>query len=155
MIRSGTQISNRSGYYEGGVPNSQNPASTSPSDQYESQYASGYPSYMDAYSAAMTPPASVSPRDKFPLTNQEKYPHPGISDTAAFSEAAAAAAAAAMPHMHHYDHLPLKPQVFVHPGVDYDQQQVYHASGFHLYHKSPGSHHHPASSTSWYPQPNT
>ncbi|GIX66824.1 protein trachealess [Caerostris extrusa] len=48
-------------------------------------YSGGGGSYMDAYSA-MTPPASVSPQD-----------HPGISETAAFSEAAAAAAAAAIP----------------------------------------------------------
>lgn len=134
-------------------------------------------SYMDSYSA-MTPPASVSPRDKF---------HPGITDTAAFSEAAAAAAAAAMPHMHHpyvsdgaLQHLPLKPQVFVHPGtldpaaayghshstsqqgLSPEQQQLYahHASGFHLYHPAAATAggkttHHTANGASWYPQPNT
>ncbi|PRD25332.1 UNVERIFIED_CONTAM: trh [Trichonephila clavipes] len=192
VIRSGTHIS-RPTYYE-----SQGPLPTPPGSGSNEAYpdqnqfmlpgkmtaesygviAAGYStapvtvtSYMDTYSA-MTPPASVSPRDKF---------HPGISDTAAFSEAAAAAAAAAIPHMHHYvsdgalQHLPLKPQVFVHPGsldpATYghthtqqglspeQQQQLYahHASGFHLYHPSSSSKtsHHTSNGASWYPQPNT
>ncbi|KAF8793174.1 Protein trachealess like protein [Argiope bruennichi] len=192
VIRSGTHIS-RPTYYESQGPLPTPPGSGSnepypdqnqfmlPSKMAAESYgviAAGYStapvtvtSYMDTYSA-MTPPASVSPRDKF---------HPGISDTAAFSEAAAAAAAAAIPHMHHYvsdgalQHLPLKPQVFVHPGsldpATYghshsqqslspeQQQQLYahHASGFHLYHPSSSSKtsHHTANGTSWYSQPNT
>lgn len=123
--------------------------------------------YMDTYSA-MTPPASVSPREKF---------HAAISDTATFSEAASAAAAAAIPHMRHYSeglsHLPLKPQVFVHPGSiesSYghpqpslaEQHALYtnHVSSFHLYHPGPGpktTHHphHAPNGSAWYPQPNS
>lgn len=124
--------------------------------------------YMDTYNA-MTPPASVSPREKF---------HAALSDTATFSEAASAAAAAAIPHMRHYaeglPHLPLKPQVFVHPGsleATYghpqaslaDQQSLYshHASSFHLYHPGgpgpkPTHHtHHTPNGSAWYPQSNS
>ncbi|KAG8188194.1 hypothetical protein JTE90_021217 [Oedothorax gibbosus] len=137
VIRSGTHLSGR--YYE-----PQSGASSPPEPYHPDQFSASYPTYMDSYS---TPPASVSPRDKY--TQQSQHP---ISDTAAFSEAAAAAAAAAIPHMqHHYDHLPLKPQVFVHPGVDYQHEhQQYHVpSGFQLYHKAP------ASQPAWYPQANT
>ncbi|XP_054719168.1 protein trachealess-like [Uloborus diversus] len=192
VIRSGTHISRPTYYGDSQGPLPTPPGSSGSGDPYpdQSQFMlpgkmagesygviAGYSSapvtvtsYMDTYSA-MTPPASVSPRDKF---------HPGITDTAAFSEAAAAAAAAAIPHMHHYvsegtlQHLPLKPQVFVHPGtldpsayghshtqqgLSPEQQQLYahHASGFHLYHPSASSKtsHHTANGTSWYPQPNT
>lgn len=192
VIRSGTHISRPTYYGESQGPLPTPPGSGGSGDPYpdQSQFMlpskmsaesygviAGYSStpvtvtsYMDTYSA-MTPPASVSPRDKF---------HPGITDTAAFSEAAAAAAAAAIPHMHHYvsdsglPHLPLKPQVFVHPGtldptayghshsqqgLSPEQQQLYahHASGFHLYHPSASSKasHHTGNGTSWYPQPNT
>ncbi|XP_042902039.1 protein trachealess isoform X1 [Parasteatoda tepidariorum] len=191
VIRSGTHISRPTYYGESQGPLPTPPGSGGSGEAYPDQnqfmipskmsaesygVIAGYStapatvtSYMDTYSA-MTPPASVSPRDKF---------HPGISDTAAFSEAAAAAAAAAIPHMHHYvsdgtlQHLPLKPQVFVHPGTldpaayghsqqglsPEQQQQLYahHASGFHLYHPSSSSKtsHHTANGSSWYPQPNT
>ncbi|XP_035220916.1 protein trachealess-like isoform X2 [Stegodyphus dumicola] len=192
VIRSGTHISRPAYYGDSQGPLPTPPGNGSGGDSYpdQSQFIlpskmtaesygviTGYStapvtvtSYMDTYSA-MTPPASVSPRDKF---------HPGIADTAAFSEAAAAAAAAAMPHMHHYvsdgtlQHLPLKPQVFVHPGTldpaayghshaqqalsAEQQQQLYahHASGFHLYHPSNSkTSQHTVNGTSWYPQPNT
>lgn len=123
--------------------------------------------YVDSCNA-MTPPSSVSPRDKF------------NAEVSAFNEAAAVAAAAAMPHMRHYvttdpnplQHLPLKPQLFVHPGnLDHsayghpqqtlspDQHQLYHhASGFHLYHPTHGSSKpslHSANGTSWFCQPHS
>ncbi|XP_067120033.1 protein trachealess-like isoform X3 [Centruroides vittatus] len=189
VIRSGTHVS-RSSYYgevQGTLPTppssggesytEQTPQFMIPAKMAAESYGviPGYStapvtmsSYMDTYSA-MTPPASVSPREKF---------HPGISDTTSFTEAAAAAAAAAIPHMHHYvpdtslQHLPLKPQVFVHPStIDYShshaqqalssehQQQLYahHASSFHLYHPSASSKppHHPPNGASWYAQPDS
>ncbi|GIY06316.1 protein trachealess [Caerostris darwini] len=153
VIRSGTHLTRPpSTYYE-----PQGPTPPASGDPYPDQgqfmlsgngYSGGGGSYMDAYSAAMTPPASVSPRD-----------HPGISETAAFSEAAAAAAAAAIPHMHHPylsegAPLPLKPQVFVHPYAHSSEQQ--YASGFHLYHPSgKAASHHPSNGASWYSQPNS
>ncbi|GIY37090.1 protein trachealess [Caerostris darwini] len=164
VIRSGTHLTRPpAAYYE-----PQGPTPPASGDPYPDQgqfmlsgnviaaagYSGGGGSYMDAYSA-MTPPASVSPRD-----------HPGISETAAFSEAAAAAAAAAIPHMHHPylpegAPLPLKPQVFVHPGgldayahPPHSSEQQY-ASGFHLYHPSSKASHHPPNGASWYSQPNS
>ncbi|XP_022252918.1 protein trachealess-like, partial [Limulus polyphemus] len=115
--------------------------------------------YIDTYSA-MTPPASVSPRDKFP----------GVTEGQAFNDAAN------LSHMRHYvsegplQHLPLKPQVFVHPGnidhsayshpnaqqsLSHEQRQLYthHSSSFHVYHSSGvGKPTHP-NSTAWYSQP--
>lgn len=123
-------------------------------------YSSSGSTFMDTCSA-MTPPASVSPRDKF---------HSSTADASAFSEAG-------ISHLRHYvtvdrcadpplHHLPLKPQVFVHPGsIDTsaynhshsspEQQQLYAHHGFHLYHTSGKSSHHPTNGTSWYPQPNS
>ncbi|XP_076314365.1 protein trachealess-like isoform X3 [Tachypleus tridentatus] len=117
--------------------------------------------YMDTYSA-MTPPASVSPREKFP----------GIVESQTFSDTAS------LPHMRHYvsesplQHLPLKPQVFVHPGtidpsayshthaqqsMSHEQRQLYahHSRSFHLYHPPGGGKPTHSNTTAWYPQPSS
>uniref|UniRef100_T1JJ64 PAS domain-containing protein n=1 Tax=Strigamia maritima TaxID=126957 RepID=T1JJ64_STRMM len=126
-------------------------------------------SYADAYNA-MTPPSSVSPREKI---------HSSFGDGASYSDATA--------HLRHYSTseagtvqpLPLKPQVYtMHPGLDpsqypghpqqslsAEQQQFYahHSSSFHIYHPTankavpPGSYADSLKNgtASWYSQTNS
>ncbi|XP_077522312.1 PAS domain-containing protein trachealess isoform X2 [Amblyomma americanum] len=143
VIRSGSHVSaaaSRPTYY-GDVPTPPDGPWTTPDAFVLPPYA-GYVEPPPPFSA-VTPPSSVSPRDN----------KLGLTESPAFSEAAAVAAAAAMPHMRHYvsaAELPLKPQVLVHPGsLDYatPQEQQLYAGGFHLYGKPNGA---------WYSQqPNT
>nr|XP_037274189.1 LOW QUALITY PROTEIN: protein trachealess-like [Rhipicephalus microplus] len=143
VIRSGSHVSaasSRPTYY-GDVPTPPEGPWTTPDAFVLPPYA-GYVEPPPPFSA-VTPPSSVSPRDN----------KLGLTESPAFSEAAAVAAAAAMPHMRHYvsaAELPLKPQVLVHPGsLDYatPQEQQLYAGGFHLYGKPNGA---------WYSQqPNT
>lgn len=131
VIRSGSHVSaaSRPTYY-GDVPTPPDGPWTSP-EAFVLPYA-GYVEPPPPFSA-VTPPSSVSPRDK----------QLGLAESPAFSEAAAVAAAAAMPHMRHYvSDLPLKPQVLVHPGsLEYasPQEQPLYAGGFHLYGKPNGA----------------
>ncbi|CAN7937431.1 unnamed protein product [Ixodes hexagonus] len=133
VIRSGSHVSaaSRPTYY-GDVPTPPEGPWTSP-EAFVLPYA-GYVEPPPPFSA-VTPPSSVSPRDK----------QLGLAESPAFSEAAAVAAAAAMPHMRHYvsaADLPLKPQVLVHPGsLEYasPQEQPLYAGGFHLYGKPNGA----------------
>lgn len=74
-----------------------------------------YPGYHVDYHSAMTPPSSVSPRDKHQLLDYSELRHSYLDPTPP-----------AQP-------LPLKPQAYsAHPSLDYLDQ--YQGAGFHLYH---------------------
>lgn len=88
-----------------------------------------YPGYHMEYHSAMTPPSSVSPRDKHQLLDYSELRHPYLD------------AAPAQP-------LPLKPQPYsAHPSLEYLDQ--YQGAGFHLYHPNK-AYTDPHKSANWY-----
>lgn len=94
-------------------------------------YSTGYG--MD-YHSAMTPPSSVSPRDK------HQQLHSGVTfDTPMYQDV--------LRHQYPDGPLPLKPQVYSYV----EQPQFYHhgaaSAGFHLYHSGKGA---PTTPTNWY-----
>lgn len=89
-----------------------------------------YPGYHVDYHSAMTPPSSVSPRDKHQLLDYTELRHPYLEPTPP-----------AQP-------LPLKPQAYsAHPTLDYLDQ--YQGAGFHLYHPNK-SYTDPHKTGNWY-----
>lgn len=95
-------------------------------------YPSGYS--MD-YHTAMTPPSSVSPRDK----HQQLHPSTVAFDTPVYQDV--------LRHQYPDSPLPLKPQVYSYV----EQPQFYHhgatSAGFHLYHPSKST---PTAPANWY-----
>nr|XP_023012829.1 protein trachealess isoform X3 [Leptinotarsa decemlineata] len=91
--------------------------------------------YMD-YHSAMTPPSSVSPRDK----HQQLHGGVAFDSTVPYQDV--------LRHQYPDSPLPLKPQVYSYV----DQPQFYHhgsaGTGFHLYHSSKNT---PNTPTNWYP----
>lgn len=86
------------------------------------------------YHSAMTPPSSVSPRDK------HQQLHSGVAfETPVYQEV--------LRHQYPDSPLPLKPQVYSYV----EQPQFYHhgaaSAGFHLYHPGKGT---PTAPANWY-----
>ncbi|XP_048508062.1 protein trachealess isoform X3 [Athalia rosae] len=143
--------------------NQKAPSATSGADAFTSLVSSysAAGGYAVDYHSAMTPPSSVSPRDKHPQQQQQQQLHAasvvGSYETSVYSDPVL---------RHQYEPaqpLPLKPQVYsaaVHPSAldaaaaayasaSLEQPQFYHhpaaGAGFHLYHPS-----NKATSNSWY-----
>ncbi|CAG9828330.1 unnamed protein product [Diabrotica balteata] len=148
VIRANVQGSSRSGSSPGYYPNDNQVGvgalPTSPTSEGSSSYSDhqfllsqhqNYPTsyYMDYHS--MTPPSSVSPRDKQQL-------HGGVAfdSTVPYQDV--------LRHQYPDSPLPLKPQVYSYV----DQPQFYHhgstGTGFHLYHSSKNT---PSTPSNWYP----
>ncbi|XP_054271415.1 protein trachealess-like isoform X2 [Macrosteles quadrilineatus] len=117
-------------------------------------------SYTVDYHSAMTPPSSVSPRDKHQQVHNT-FDNPSYTDVLRHQyNLPLGADSPAQP-------LPLKPQPYpVHPtAIDYatsglDQSQFYHSAGFHLYHPNKTANASPAvypetlkNSANWYSTP--
>lgn len=109
-----------------------------------SSYSSGGTYSVDYHTAAMTPPSSVSPRDKH---QQQIHQHSngGTFDSSVYNDVLRhqylnSSSTSDMPSQP----LPLKPQAYTpmhHSALDaytsassLDQSQFYHSAGFHIYH---------------------
>lgn len=140
-ITSGSTRTGGSGYYpgEGQVgPLPTPPGSEGSSSYNEHQFLlsqhQNYPNYSSDYHSAMTPPSSVSPRDKHQqLHSGVTFENPIYQDV--------------LRHQYQDSPLPLKPQVYSYV----EQPQFYHHSatgaGFHLYHPGKST---PTAPANWY-----
>ncbi|KAK6640849.1 hypothetical protein RUM44_012547 [Polyplax serrata] len=140
-VHAGGRTPTGGGYYSEG----QGPLPTPPGSETSSTYGDHqfgktgtndtfntlpYPGYHVDYHSAMTPPSSVSPRDKHQLLDYSELRHPYLEPTPP-----------AQP-------LPLKPQAYsAHPSLDYLDQ--YQSAGFHLYHPNK-SYPDPHKTGNWY-----
>lgn len=145
VIRANVHSSARSGSSSSYYPSdNQCPLPTPPGSEGSSSYSEhqfllsqhqNYPaSYSMDYHSAMTPPSSVSPRDK------HQQLHGGVTfETPVYQDV--------LRHQYPDSPLPLKPQVYSYV----EQPQFYHHSaagaGFHLYHPGKTT---PAAPTNWY-----
>ncbi len=124
-----------------------------------SSYSSSSSYSVDYHTAAMTPPSSVSPRDKY---QQQIHQHSNGStfDSTVYNDVLRhqylnSSTTADIPTQP----LPLKPQAYTpmhHSALDaytsassLDQSQFYHSAGFHIYHPANKT----SGSTSVYPDP--
>lgn len=115
-------------------PGSESSSSYSEHQFLLSQHQNYATSYSMDYHSAMTPPSSVSPRDK------HQQLHGGVTfETPVYQDV--------LRHQYPDSPLPLKPQVYSYV----DQPQFYHhgaaGAGFHLYHPGKST---PAAPANWY-----
>lgn len=142
ITSSGTRSGSSASYYPG--DGQVGPLPTPPGSEGSSSYSEhqfllsqhqNYPtSYSMDYHSAMTPPSSVSPRDK------HQQLHTGVTfDAPVYQDV--------LRHQYPDSPLPLKPQVYSYV----DQPQFYHhgatSAGFHLYHPAKSA---PTTPTNWY-----
>lgn len=140
-VHGSTRSAPSSAYYPG--DGQVGPLPTPPGSEGSSSYSEhqfllsqhqNYPtSYSMDYHSAMTPPSSVSPRDK------HQQLHGGVSfETPVYQDV--------LRHQYPDSPLPLKPQVYSYV----EQPQFYHGAagaGFHLYHPGKST---PATPANWY-----
>lgn len=140
-VHGSTRSATSAAYYPG--DGQVGPLPTPPGSEGSSSYSEhqfllsqhqNYPtSYSMDYHSAMTPPSSVSPRDK------HQQLHGGVPfETPVYQDV--------LRHQYPDSPLPLKPQVYSYV----EQPQFYHGAagaGFHLYHPGKGA---PATPANWY-----
>ncbi|RZC36663.1 trachealess, partial [Asbolus verrucosus] len=140
-----SRSSSSAGYYPGDGQVGVGPLPTPPGSEGSSSYSEhqfllsqhqNYPtSYSMDYHSAMTPPSSVSPRDK----HQQLHGGVPFDTPVPYQDV--------LRHQYPDSPLPLKPQVYSYV----DQPQFYHhgaaGAGFHLYHPGKGT---PTAPANWY-----
>lgn len=141
-----SRSSSSTGYYPGDGQVGVGPLPTPPGSEGSSSYSEhqfllsqhqNYPtSYSMDYHSAMTPPSSVSPRDK----HQQLHGGVPFDTPVPYQDV--------LRHQYPDSPLPLKPQVYSYV----DQPQFYHhgaaSAGFHLYHPGKST---PTAPVNWYP----